>query len=99
MTYYYHKRMFLFCLELKQYLPQQDLLGNYLIVEKDDSEDAEGQVFYLKMKGDYLRYIAEVASKDSGDNKQGEYFHPINTWSILLQMLSISVRSVVLELL
>uniref|UniRef100_A0A4W6FFC9 Tyrosine 3-monooxygenase/tryptophan 5-monooxygenase activation protein, theta polypeptide b n=1 Tax=Lates calcarifer TaxID=8187 RepID=A0A4W6FFC9_LATCA len=39
------------------------LLDNYLI---GNSKNAESQVFYLKMKGDYYRYLAEVAS---GDNK------------------------------
>jgi len=39
-----------------------DLLDEYLI-PKDDDKNAqpEAKVFYLKMKGDYLRYLAEVA--------------------------------------
>ncbi|KAI4878470.1 hypothetical protein NFI96_021771 [Prochilodus magdalenae] len=40
------------------------LLGKYLI---ENSSNAESKVFYLKMKGDYYRYLAEVAS---GDDKR-----------------------------
>ncbi|XP_030642051.1 tyrosine 3-monooxygenase/tryptophan 5-monooxygenase activation protein, theta polypeptide b [Chanos chanos] len=41
-----------------------ELLSKYLI---ENSSNAESKVFYLKMKGDYYRYLAEVAS---GDNKK-----------------------------
>ncbi|XP_042292915.1 tyrosine 3-monooxygenase/tryptophan 5-monooxygenase activation protein, theta polypeptide b [Thunnus albacares] len=37
------------------------LLDNYLI---GNSTNPESKVFYLKMKGDYYRYLAEVASGD-----------------------------------
>lgn len=40
------------------------LLEKYLIANASSSES---RVFYLKMKGDYYRYLAEVAS---GDNKK-----------------------------
>ncbi|KAK1800915.1 hypothetical protein P4O66_005564 [Electrophorus voltai] len=42
----------------------QDVLGlldRYLIKNCDDSQ-LESKVFYLKMKGDYYRYLAEVAT-------------------------------------
>ncbi|XP_030626691.1 tyrosine 3-monooxygenase/tryptophan 5-monooxygenase activation protein, theta polypeptide a [Chanos chanos] len=39
-----------------------ELLGKYLI---ENSTTPESKVFYLKMKGDYYRYLAEVASGDS----------------------------------
>uniref|UniRef100_A0A3Q3JNI1 14-3-3 domain-containing protein n=1 Tax=Monopterus albus TaxID=43700 RepID=A0A3Q3JNI1_MONAL len=42
------------------------LLDNHLI---GNSSNAESKVFYLKMKGDYYRYLAEVAS---GDDKSSE---------------------------
>ncbi|XP_076826271.1 tyrosine 3-monooxygenase/tryptophan 5-monooxygenase activation protein, beta polypeptide like [Brachyhypopomus gauderio] len=38
-----------------------DLLDKFLIPK---AEAAESKVFYLKMKGDYNRYLAEVASKE-----------------------------------
>ncbi|KAB5562446.1 hypothetical protein PHYPO_G00017850 [Pangasianodon hypophthalmus] len=38
-----------------------ELLSKYLIT---NSENYENKVFYLKMKGDYFRYLAEVAPKD-----------------------------------
>merc|ERR1712098_174989 len=39
-----------------------DLLTNYLIAK---ASNAESKVFYLKMKGDYFRYLAEVALGDA----------------------------------
>ena len=50
-----------FCL-----FPLQDLLDNFLILK---AEAVESKVFYLKMKGDYYRYLAEV---QSGDAKKGK---------------------------
>ncbi|XP_016424343.1 14-3-3 protein zeta/delta-like [Sinocyclocheilus rhinocerous] len=41
-----------------------ELLNKYLI---QNSTNPESKVFYLKMKGDYYRYLAEVAS---GDDKK-----------------------------
>ncbi|TSO67476.1 14-3-3 protein beta/alpha [Bagarius yarrelli] len=38
-----------------------DLLSTYLI---KNTTNQENKVFYLKMKGDYFRYLAEVAPKD-----------------------------------
>eukprot|EP01147_Barroeca_monosierra_P003692 gene3692-8349_t len=40
------------------------LLDDHLILK---SSNSESKVFYLKMKGDYYRYLAEVASGDDRD--------------------------------
>ena len=39
----------------------QGLLDNFLVPK---ASNAESKVFYLKMKGDYFRYLAEVAVGD-----------------------------------
>lgn len=44
----------------------QTLLDDYLISQ---NEEMESKVFYLKMKGDYHRYLAEVADGDKKDSK------------------------------
>ena len=41
-----------------------DLLDTKLIVSSSTSENFQSEVFYLKMSGDYYRYIAEYASGD-----------------------------------
>ena len=48
-------------------LPIQGLLDKYLIFK---ASNAESKVFYLKMKGDYYRYLAEV---DTGDARNSKY--------------------------
>jgi len=42
----------------------KDLLDSYLVPK---ASNAESKVFYLKMKGDYYRYLAEVAADKSGN--------------------------------
>lgn len=49
------------------------LLSEYLITK---ASNPESKVFYLKMKGDYYRYLAEVAGtekKEDVDSSQGAY--------------------------
>ena len=45
----------------------QDLLDKFLIAK---ASNAESKVFYLKMKGDYYRYLAEVAVADAKAGRQ-----------------------------
>ncbi|XP_069438675.1 14-3-3 protein theta isoform X1 [Ovis canadensis] len=53
---------------------RKELLDKYLIA---NATNPESKVFYLKMKGDYFRYLAEVACGDDRkqtiDNSQGAY--------------------------
>ena len=44
----------------------QALLDKYLIPK---ASNAESKVFYLKMKGDYYRYLAEVALGETRNSK------------------------------
>ena len=51
----------------------QSLLDKHLIAK---ASQAESKVFYLKMKGDYFRYLAEVATGEERKSKDvGLYVH------------------------
>ncbi len=51
----------------------QDLLEKNILTNDaylgDEKENYEHQVFYYKMKGDYLRYVAEVLLDDKEERK------------------------------
>lgn len=48
-----------------------ELLGNHLIA---NSPNEESSVFYLKMKGDYYRYLAEVSSEEEKKEQSRESY-------------------------
>lgn len=54
-----------------------NLLSKNLIPNSEKSENSEGEVFYLKMMGDYYRYIAEVVQgtekEKAKDKANGAY--------------------------
>lgn len=46
-----------------------DLIGDYLLKTVEDTTNpTEAKVFYLKMKGDYYRYLVEVTTGEKRDN-------------------------------
>jgi len=46
-----------------------DLISDYLLKTVDDTANpTEAKVFYLKMKGDYYRYLVEVTTGEKRDN-------------------------------
>ena len=47
----------------------QALLSDYLIKKSSDEEVYDSHVFYLKMQGDYFRYLSEVSQ---GDQRKGD---------------------------
>ena len=76
----------------------QGLLDQFLIPK---ASNAESKVFYLKMKGDYFRYLAEVAIGDSrSGNKHNQcilirYFIKISELivGLLINLLNIDFHN------
>lgn len=64
----------------------QGLLDKYLIPK---ASNAESKVFYLKMKGDYYRYLAEVATGDTRNSKyriRSFFTFTFYTWKLLVSI-------------
>lgn len=57
----------------------QELLDKYLIA---NATNPESKVFYLKMKGDYFRYLAEVACGDDRKRKYPVALGLSQLWSV-----------------
>jgi hypothetical protein len=77
----------------------QGLLDKFLIPK---ASNAESKVFYLKMKGDYYRYLAEVATGDvrnSKDRLTCDYFilqwscrrSVVDCWLCVMMMMMIMI--------
>lgn len=61
----------------------QGLLDKFLIPK---ASNPESKVFYLKMKGDYYRYLAEVAT---GETRNSKYWQPPSPCSFMFLVLNI----------
>lgn len=62
----------------------QELLDNHLIPK---ATPADSKVFYLKMKGDYYRYLAEVATGEDKEGKKNSRF------SFILKMILVPFQT------
>lgn len=51
-----------------------DLLENVLITNTKDSKETESRVFYLKMTGDYYRYLAEFVTGQGHDKNAAKFY-------------------------
>lgn len=63
-------------------------MDDYLIPK---APAAESRVFYLKMKGDYYRYLAEVAT---GDKKTGKLSFPFLCLFMIMIIIVIDINIV-----
>lgn len=50
------------------------LLSDHLIPKADENAEAEARVFYLKMAGDYCRYIAESSKAEEDKQNAGKFY-------------------------
>jgi len=71
--------------ELKQFCREiLGLLDNFLISD----DDTEAKVFYLKMKGDYFRYLAEIAAAEDRKDISNDALHAYEEASKVAEGLS-----------
>lgn len=63
-------------------------MDKYLIPK---ASNPESKVFYLKMKGDYYRYLAEVAT---GETRNSEYSETIDTFVLAIYAFKNTERRV-----
>lgn len=63
----------------------QKLLDQFLVAK---ASNPESKVFYLKMKGDYYRYLAEVAGADTRQRKGRRFLLLSLSLSVSFELLS-----------
>jgi len=59
-----------------------DLLEQHLLVAKSAAKESEARVFYLKMTGDYYRYLAEFTTDKPYEQKASEFYKEAQELSI-----------------
>ena len=71
------------------------MLDKFLIAK---ASNAESKVFYLKMKGDYYRYLAEVALGDAKAGKDKNVFHIFKCDLCLWHLENLRIKKVYVKL-
>lgn len=69
---------------IRSYALLQGLLDKHLIPK---ASNPESKVFYLKMKGDYYRYLAEVATGETRNGKHCYFFISVTRNANILSIL------------
>ena len=73
----------------------QSLLDKYLIPK---ASNPESKVFYLKMKGDYYRYLAEVATGETRNSKYTSIYTKFNISTIFVLLYFYSTKFVLIKI-
>lgn len=68
-----------------------DLLDARLIPAVEAGEESEGKVYYMKMKGDYFRYLAEVKTGEERSVAVEKALHAYNAAEVFLSQTHLYV--------